>query len=180
MTAIDSFLNQEFSQKQTSLFNDLKLNFQKLTEGTSLDDKETFVSLVATARALHWNALEDFGISQLKELKFSEKEIEEVLDVAALMSMNNVYYKFKGALTPELAADPAYGRIGLRNTSLKQTLIGQHLTEVAAFSVSVVNGCAICIVNHEKALTNLSVTREKIHNVARLASVVKGLSCTKR
>jgi alkyl hydroperoxide reductase subunit D len=45
-----------------------------------------------------------------------------------------------------------------------------------AFTVSVLNGCQTCVVSHEKALTTLGVSRDKIHDLARLASVVKGLS----
>ncbi len=180
MPQIDLFLNQELARKQTPLFNDLKLNFQKLIEDSTLEKKETFTNLVAISRTLDWAQLEAFSISVLKELNLSETEIEECLDIAALMSMNNTYYKFKGALAAvDAGTDPAYARIGLRNTSLKQTSIGPHLTETMAFTVSVINGCPNCMTAHEKALTNLGVSRDKIHDLARLASVTKGLSLIK-
>ena len=138
------------------------------------------MNLAGIARSLDWAPLEAFSVLQLKELGFTPQETEEAFDLAALMGMNNTYYKFKSALPADVIADPAYARIGLRNTSMKQTSIGQHLTETIAFTVSVINGCPSCMTAHEKALTNLGVSREKIHDLARLASVTKGLSHIKK
>ncbi|MEQ1723526.1 MAG: carboxymuconolactone decarboxylase family protein, partial [Pseudobdellovibrio sp.] len=64
----------------------------------------------------------------------------------------------------------------LRMNSLSKPLNGKQNFEMMALAVSVVNGCPTCVSSHEKALTDLGVTRDKIHDLARLASVTKGLS----
>ena len=73
-------------------------------------------------------------------------------------------------------ADSAYQRAGLRMNSLSKPLNGEDKFEMMAFSVSVVNGCPTCVSSHEKALTDVGVGRDQIHDLARLASVIKGVS----
>jgi lipoyl-dependent peroxiredoxin subunit D len=47
--------------------------------------------------------------------------------------------------------------------------------EMLAFTVSVVNGCENCIKSHELVLRQAELAADKIHDLARLAAVVKGL-----
>jgi alkyl hydroperoxide reductase subunit D len=44
-----------------------------------------------------------------------------------------------------------------------------------AFAVSVLNGCQSCICSHEQVLKENGVTSDKIHDLAKLAAVVKGI-----
>jgi alkyl hydroperoxide reductase subunit D len=44
-----------------------------------------------------------------------------------------------------------------------------------AFAVSVLNGCESCIRSHEKVLREAGVSVDQVHDLARLAAVVKGL-----
>lgn len=177
---IDTFLETNYRAKETAVFRDLSLNFKKLMEDSSLDEKERLMNAAALGKALHWSELEQFAAAQLKEIGLSDAEVEECFDSAAIMGMLNTYYKFKGFLTPEVLADSAFQRAGLRMNSLSKPLNGKQNFEMMAFTVSVVNGCPTCVVSHEKALTDLGVSRDKIHDLARLASVVKGLSTLKQ
>lgn len=173
---IDLFLEKSYGPKETSVYRDLSLNVKKLLEDSSLEPKEAFMNLAALARSLHWRELEQMTGAYLKELGLSEAEIEECYECAAIMGMLNTYYKFKSYLTPEVLADSAFQRAGLRMNALSKPLNGKQNFEMMAFSVSVLNGCQSCVVSHEKALTDLGVARDKTHDLARLASVVKGLS----
>ena len=146
-------------------------------DDSALEMNERFMNLAALARALHWKDLEMLAAIELKELGLEDPQIEECFESAAIMGMLNTYYKFKSYLSADVLADSAYQRAGLRMNSLLNALNGKEKFEMMAFSVSVVNGCSTCVSAHEKALTDLGVPREKIHNLARLASVLKGLSC---
>lgn len=174
---IDAFLETSFGTKETAVFRDLSLNFKKLLEDSSLDEKERLINTAAIARSLHWKELENFSQHELRALSLTDAEIEECFEAAAIMGMLNTYYKFKGFLSPEVLSDTAYQRAGLRMNSLSKPLNGKDKFEMMAFSVSVVNGCPTCVASHEKALTDIGVSRDKIHDLARLASVTKGLSC---
>ena len=173
---VDQFIETAFPGKETSVFKDLSLNFKKLMGESSLEPVEKLLNVGAIARSLHWKALEQFALGELHELGLSEAEIEESFEAAAIMGMLNTYYKFKGFLSPEVLADTAYQRAGLRMNSLMKPLNGKEKFEMMALSVSVVNGCSTCVSSHEKALTDIGVSRDKIHDLARLASVTKGLS----
>jgi alkyl hydroperoxide reductase subunit D len=173
---IDSFLVKSYGAKETAVFRDLSLNFKKLLEDSSLDEKERLMNVAALARSLDWKELQDFAGSNLKELGLSDAEVEECYEAAAIMGMLNIYYKFKAFLPADVMADSAFQRAGLRMNSLSKPLNGKQNFEMMAFTVSVLNGCPTCVVSHEKALTDLGVSRDKIHDLARLASVTKGLS----
>ncbi|MCC2677956.1 MAG: hypothetical protein K0R29_532 [Pseudobdellovibrio sp.] len=173
---IDSFLQAHYGERETAVYRDLTLNLKKLLEDSSLDAKEGFMNLAALARSLHWSDLEKFAGGYLKETGLSDAEVEECFESAAIMGMLNTYYKFKSYLTADVLADPAFQRAGLRMNALSKPLNGKQNFEMMAFTVSVLNGCQTCVVSHEKALTTLGVSRDKIHDLARLASVVKGLS----
>ena len=172
----DAFLEKTFPGKETAVYRDLSLNFKKIMEDSPLEIKERLLNLGALGRSLSWAELEEFAKSELTELGLSGAEVEESFEAAAIMGMLNTYYKFRGFLSPEVLADSAFQRAGLRMNSLSKPLNGKQNFEMMAFSVSVVNGCSTCVASHEKALTDLGVTRDKIHDLARLAAVTKGLS----
>ena len=94
------------------------------------------------------------------------------------MGMLNTYYKFRSFTTksaPEIAAEH-YAQAGLRMTALARPQIGKVPFELLALAVSVVNGCETCVASHEKVLRESGVEPAKIHDAARLAAAVKGLS----
>jgi len=68
-----------------------------------------------------------------------------------------------------------YRIAGLRMTSLARPSLGKERFEMLAFAVSVLNGCESCIRSHEEVLRNAGLSADKIHDLARLASVVKAL-----
>lgn len=173
---IDHFIETSFPGKETPVFKDLSLNFKKLMGDSSLEPLERLLNVGAIARSLHWKDLEHFAKVELKEIGLADAEIEESFEAAAIMGMLNTYYKFKGFLSPEVLADTAYQRAGLRMNSLMKPLNGKEKFEMMALSVSVVNSCPTCVSSHEKALTDIGVSRDKIHDLARLAAVTKGLS----
>jgi len=175
---IDLFLEKNYPGKETSVFKDLSLNLKKVLDDSSpLDAKERLMNLAAISRSLHWKNLEEFSKIQLKEAGLSDQETEECFEAAAIMGMLNTYYKFKGYLSAEVLSDTAYQRAGLRMNSLSKPVNGKEKFEMMAFAVSVVNGCPTCVSSHEKSLTDIGVGRDKIHELARLAAILKGLSC---
>jgi alkyl hydroperoxide reductase subunit D len=173
---VEQFIETSFPGKETAVFKDLSLNFKKLMGDSSLDETERLLNVGAIARSLHWKGLEHFAKAELEALGLGAAEVEESFEAAAIMGMLNTYYKFKSFLAADVLADTAYQRAGLRMNSLMKPLNGKEKFEMMALSVSVVNGCSTCVSSHEKALTDIGVSRDKIHDLARLASVTKGLS----
>lgn len=174
-SSIESFLEITFPNHDSAPYRDLSLNFKKVMEDSPLDPVERLMNMAAIARALHWKELENLSAAELRDLGVGDAEIQECFESAAIMGMLNTYYKFKGFLSGEVLQD--YARAGLRMNSLSKPLNGKEKFEMMAMSVSIVNGCPTCVSSHEKALTDIGVGRDKIHDLARLASVLKGLSC---
>ncbi len=171
---VDQYLNQEYSGLDSSIFRDLSLNLKKLLEEGPLEPTERFMNLLAIGTTLEDQALMKMAKTQLEELSVPADQIRESAEVAGIMGMNNVYYKFRSYLPEEVRSD--YQRAGLRMMSLGKPVTGKQSFEMMAMSVSVVNGCPSCIASHEKSLKDLGVSADRIHELARMAAVCKGLS----
>jgi alkyl hydroperoxide reductase subunit D len=170
---VDGFVSNFIGDTKTTIERDLVLNFKKLMEEGSLDIEERLLSLYAIATALENQPLMEFARNELTDKGLSEEAIHEAKQSAAIMGMLNTYYKFKSFIAAE--SQEHYARAGLRMQSLMKPVNGKEKFEQMAFAVSVVNGCPSCVASHEKALSELGTSHEKIHDLARLASVVKGL-----
>lgn len=171
---IEQFLNSTWGEPSTSVQRDLFLNLTKLLSDSPLDETIRYFTLLSVARSLNQPSIEKFAKAQLSRLDISEELQKEAQECAAILGMLNTYYKFKGYLPEEVAAD--YQRAGLRMQSLAKPHVGKEIFEMMSFAVSVVNGCPQCIASHEKALRGFNVEPDKIHELARMAAVVKGLS----
>ena len=169
----DEFLQQFLGDPKTSVERDLVLNFKKCLEDSALDEQERFLNLLAVATSLENQSLMEFAIARLNEQGLSADQITEARQSAAIMGMLNTYYKFKSFLSPEVAEN--YARAGLRMQSLAKPHNGKERFEMMSFAVSVVNGCPTCVSSHERALTGLGTSVDKIHDLARIAAVTKGL-----
>lgn len=176
--AVDQYLEREFPGATSSIYRDLSLNLKKLLEDSSLDVPERFMNLLAIATSLHDKEMANLAVGVLKENGADEASIREAAEVAGLMGMNNVYYKFRSFLSPELVQEH-YNRAGLRMQSMMKPATGKQNFEMMSLAVSCVNGCPVCVASHEQALRNLGVSADKIHDLARLAAVCKGLNSLK-
>ncbi len=174
---VDQYLEKEFPGATTSVFRDLSLNLKKLLEEGILEPQERAMNLLAIATALENQPLMSLAKDYLEELNVPAEQIRESAEVAGIMGMNNVYYKFKSYLPTEVKEN--YSRAGLRMQSLMKAVSGKQNFEMMSMAVSIVNGCPQCIVSHEKALTELGVSADKIHDLARIAAVAKGLTSLK-
>lgn len=170
---VESFLNQFIGEPTTSVSRDLVLNFKKILEESALDDQERYLNLLAIATSLENQSMMEFASFRLSELGLTPDQILEARQSAAIMGMLNTYYKFKSFLTPEVAE--TYARAGLRMQSLAKPVNGKERFEMMSMAVSVVNGCPTCVSSHERALAQLGVSTDKIHDLARMAAVCKGL-----
>lgn len=170
---IDSYLESTFANADTAIYRDLSLNLKKIMEESPLDPQDRFANLLSIGVSLHNAEMVQIAKSYLVETGVAPEAIQEAAEIAGLMGMMNTYYKFKGFLSEE--AKPNFTRAGLRMNSMAKPISGKDKFEMMSFSVSVVNGCPACVASHERALTQLGVEADKIHDLARLASVCKAL-----
>jgi lipoyl-dependent peroxiredoxin subunit D len=105
----------------------------------------------------------------------SSEQIREAAESSAIMAMLNTYYRFKHMV----AKEEDYRVAGLRMTSLARPVLGKEKFEMLAFAISVLNGCESCIRSHEEVLRKAGISIDKVHDLARLAAVVKALKTLK-
>lgn len=172
-TVIEGFdLEAVLPAVQSTIGRDLRLNLKRLLTEGALSEDEPWLVLLATATSVGDDALADLARARLVELELAPEQIREAQESAAIMGMLNVYYRFRHM--PH--KDDEYRTTGLRMTALANPALGKERFEMLAFAVSVLNGCEMCIQSHEKVLRGAGVPVDKIHDLARLAAVVKGWS----
>lgn len=165
-------LDAVLPQQQSTIARDLRLNLKRVLEDGPLGEENAVLALLALARAVGDVRRADYARVRLAERGVSADEIQEAAESAAIMGMLNVYYRFRHML----GNDDEYRATGLRMTALARPVLGKERFEMLAFAISVLNGCQSCIRSHEKALRENGIGVGQIHDLARLAAVVKGLS----
>ena len=156
---------------QTPIAKDLRLNFRRILEEGSLSKEEALLATLALAQSVEYPELKGFALDQLKELGIPAEHIQEAVESAAMMAMLNTYYRFRHMV----GKDEDYRVAGLRMTALARPVLGKERFEMLAFALSVLNGCESCIRSHEEVLRNAGVSVDKLHDLARLAAVIKAL-----
>lgn len=167
-----------YSDNQSLIARDLRINFKRLLEDSSLTREEATMTVLAVARSLSINPLATAAKTALKIEGIEVQLVVEAEESAAIMGMLNTYYRFRHFVDAQNKTShegEPYGAAKLRMQSLMAPQLGKQRFEMLAFAVSIINGCEKCVTSHEKALQGLGVENEKLHDLARLAAVLKGL-----
>jgi len=92
---------------------------------------------------------------------------------AAIMGMNNIYYRFV-----HLVGDGDYARMParLRMNVIRDPGVSKTDFELFSLAVSAVNGCGLCISSHAKALEAEGVSPEGIQSAVRIAAVIHAVA----
>lgn len=103
----------------------------------------------------------------------SDAQISAARSAAAIMAMNNVYYRFL-----HLVGNDEYQKMpaGLRMTVIGNPGVPKADFELMSLAVSAINGCGLCIESHEKVLRKEDVSPQAIQSAVRIAAVVKAVS----
>lgn len=154
---------------------DLKLNLGSVltTPGApGLSEKQIWA--VALASAIASRNLEfTRDIETLATARLEPAYVNGARAAAAIMGMNNVYYRFL-----HLVEDPEYAQLPAR---LRMNVIGNPGIEKLDFellslAVSAINGCGTCVASHERQLRKHDVTREGVQSAVRIAATVHAVA----
>ena len=117
---VDQFLESEYPGLTSAIYRDLSLNLKKLLEDGPLEPNERYMNLLSISVSLENKVLGKMAAAFLQENGLTPEQIREAAEVAGIMGMNNVYYKFRGYLEP--ATRENYSRAGLRMQSLMRPI----------------------------------------------------------
>jgi alkyl hydroperoxide reductase subunit D len=153
---------------------DLRLNMSSLMTEPGLTDQQRYGTLVACAHAVGHATLITAAEAEAAA-KLSPEALEAAKAAAAIMAMNNIYYRFAHlASNKEYATMPAK----LRMNVIGSPGIDKADFELMSLAVSAINGCGMCIDAHEKVLKGHGVSAATIQSAVRLASVVHAVGKT--
>ena len=163
---------KEFADTLPDHAKDLRLNLGSLLNDRTLGDERKYGLLLACAHGTGYRPIVEAAEAEVAG-KVDDAVANAARGAAALMAMNNVYYRFV-----HLASNPEYGTLPAK---LRMNLIGSHGIEKAEFelfslAVSAMNGCGMCIDSHERALRQHGVNTETIQAAARIAAIVKAVA----
>ena len=150
---------------------DLKLNLGSIVRSTELTEQQLWGALVATAAATKSEQLLREVTEDALDV-LSEEAYNAALGAAAIMGMNNVFYRTKYQL--EGRYDDL--RAGLRMNIIANPGVEKANFELWCFAVSSINGCPDCVAAHEHTLREAGVTRETIQEALKAAAITSGVA----
>lgn len=155
---------------------DIKLNLGSLASDQTLTEQQKWGAFLACAYAV--------GVPNLiraLETETTDKVSPEARNAAkaaaAIMSMNNVYYRSVHLLTNE---EYRTLRTGLRMNIIANPGVDKGDFELWSLAVSAVNGCGMCLDAHEAELRKREFTAAQVQQALRIAAVVNAAAAVLR
>lgn len=155
---------------------DLRINIGNVLDPERAADGMSAEQVYGTALATAIASRNQHLLGAIEEAvapNLSEEWLNAARAAAAIMGMNNVYYRFVHlASNKDYASMPA----GLRMNVIGRPGIDKADFELMSLAVSVVNGCGLCIDSHEKVLKQAGVGKEVVQHAVRIASVMHAVA----
>lgn len=156
---------------------DLRLNLDSvLTETGAPGLTAKQIGLVALASAIAArHAPLVHAIEADASANATTQELNGARTAAAIMAMNNVYYRYT-----HLVGDDEYQamRAGLRMNAMSNPGCDKIDFELCSLAVSAINGCGMCMDSHEKTLRKHGLSAQAIQSAVRIAAVVNAVAVT--
>jgi len=154
---------------------DLKLNLGTVltAQGApALNEKQIWSIALASAIASR-NTGFARSVEAESRAHLAATDIEGAKAAAAIMGMNNIYYRFL-----HLVENGEYQTMPAR---LRMNVIANHGIdkldfELISLAVSAVNGCGLCVTSHEKKLRAHDVSLEAIQSAVRIAATIHAVA----
>ena len=151
---------------------DLKLNFSTLSQQKELTEQQSWGTIVASAVASRNIELTKAVLAEAAS-HLSPQALDAAKAAAAIMGMNNVYYRFQHLTTNEnYRTMPAR----LRMNVLRSHGVDHVDFELWSLAASAIKGCGVCVDSHEKVIREKGLSEDAVLAAVRLASVVHGLA----
>ena len=156
---------------------DLRLNLDSVLSESGapgLSAKQVAIIALASAIASRYEPLTQV-IAEQASAVLSPAEADGARAAAAIMAMNNIYYRFT-----HLVEDAEYQtlRAGLRMNVMANPGCSKIDFELASLAVSAINGCGKCVDSHEKTLRKHELSLQAVQSAVRIAAVIHAVAVT--
>lgn len=151
---------------------DVRLNLSTIANEDTLGEQTKYGLMLACAISTR-NAEVAAAFESDCASHLSPEARDAAKGAAAIMAMNNVYYRFV-----HLASNKAYATLPakLRMNILANSGVPKTDFELWALAVSAINGCGMCIDSHEKVLAKDGVTQETLQTAVRYAAIIQSVA----
>jgi lipoyl-dependent peroxiredoxin subunit D len=146
---------------------DIRLNLGSLAGEPALNEEERAGTFIASALASRNPAVSMAILAEFTPM-LSPEALNAAKAAAAVMAMNNVYYRFTHLVGGDYATMPAK----LRMNVMARPGVDKATFELWSLAVSAINGCGMCMESHEKAVRQHGLTAEHVQAAVRIAAVV--------
>jgi alkyl hydroperoxide reductase subunit D len=147
---------------------DIKLNLQSVLQPGALSPAQRWGVAIASAVATRNERLRD-AILRDARAEVGPEVIDDALAAAALMAMNNVYYRFRHMVGKESYSQmPAR----LRMQRIVKPATNRVDFELFCLAVSAINACEMCIRSHEDAVIKGGLSEDQVHDAVRIAATI--------
>lgn len=148
---------------------DIRINLGNVLKQTELTPQQLWGTAVASAIASR-NESVIRALENEAALHVSPETIEAARTAAAIMAMNNVYYRFL-----HLTENDKYSSMSakLRMQGLRSHGLDQTDFELWCTAVSAINNCPACVASHERIVREKGLTEEHVLAAVRIAAVVQ-------
>lgn len=151
---------------------DLRLNLDALSKIESLAPRQLWGAALASALAARNDELVR-AVAEEARAHLDEAAMTAARTAAALMGMNNVYYRALHLLSNrEYASLPAR----LRMQAIANPGVDRLDFELWCLAVSAVNGCGQCLDSHERELHKQGATALQVQDALRVASILHAIA----
>lgn len=152
---------------------DLKIGLSSVLGAETLNETQRYGVAVACALAARNPALRDAVLSDAAAAGIAPEVIDDARAAAALMGMNNVFYRSRHMLGESYEKKPAR----LRMQRIAQPKASKPDFELMCLAVSAINGCEVCLKSHEKVILEAGLSEDQIFDAVRMAAVIHGVAC---
>jgi len=151
---------------------DVRLNLTSMASDETLDTQTKYGLFLASAIATR-NPAVISAMEAVAAEKLTPAAIAAAKAAAAVMAMNNIYYRFVHlASNKEYATMPAR----LRMNVIANPGVDKADFELWSLAVSAINGCGACIDAHEKALNQAGVASASVQTAVRFAAIIQSVA----
>jgi alkyl hydroperoxide reductase subunit D len=162
---------EALKEKLPEYAKDIKLNLGSLAGEVALNLQQRAGTFIASALASR-NAEVTRAITAEFGPQLSPEALTAAKAAAAIMGMNNIYYRFVHLVGGDYERLPAR----LRMNIIGKPGVEKSDFELWALAVSAINGCGMCLTAHEKILRDHGISTEQIQAAIRIAATVHAVA----
>lgn len=152
---------------------DLRVNLGVITSSTMLTAQQAWGTALASAITAR-NAEVVAAIAA--DAKLSPDAADAARGAAAIMGMNNIYYRFQYTMGDGSPYEHLPAR--LRMLSFGKPGVGHVDFELWCLAASLINGSEKCVRDHENTVRERGGTPEQVQDTVRIASVIHAVAVT--